>query len=188
MKIVVGLGNPGRKYEKTRHNVGFDVLDEIAKQQDASKPKPRFQAETTDVNLGGTKVLLVWPQTYMNKSGSSVQKALDFYKLETNDILVICDDLALPVGKLRFRPKGSAGGQKGLADVMKRVGTDEVARLRIGIGQQPDSWDAADYVLGKFNEDDRIDMDLAISRAANGVTDWVAKGTSFCMNRYNGSN
>jgi len=147
MKLVVGLGNPGRKYEGTRHNVGFDCLAKLAGRLPAAPVKQKFQGELIEAEIGGERVLLLCPLTYMNLSGGSVLAARDFYKIKENDILVVCDDFHLPLAKLRFRAKGSAGGQKGLADILRRLGTENIARLRIGIGEPPPQWNVADYVL-----------------------------------------
>jgi PTH1 family peptidyl-tRNA hydrolase len=186
MKLIVGLGNPGRKYEGTRHNVGFEVVAELGRRVGAGRPRTKFQAELLEAMVGGEKVLLLSPLTYMNRSGSSVQVARDFYQLTSEDLLIICDDINLPLAKLRFRVKGSSGGQKGLEDILRRLGTDQVPRLRLGIGQPPAQWDAADYVLGRFNEQERSEMEVAVVRAADAVEDWVAGGIEKCMNQYNG--
>lgn len=185
MKLIVGLGNPGRKYEGTRHNVGFLVVEELAKKYGHSKPKKEFQGETIEAKLENEKTLLLCPHTLMNLSGGSVLAARDFYKIDEKDLLVVSDDLNLPLGKLRFRSSGSSGGQKGLADIIRRLGTDEVPRLRIGIGSPPDGRDAADFVLGKFTKAERPDMDEAIWRAADAIVVWAREGLATCMNRYN---
>lgn len=187
MKLVVGLGNPGRKYEKTRHNVGFDVLDVIASRFMAAAPSVKFEGKLTEVSLGGIRTLLLWPQTFMNLSGTSLGKAKEFYRIADEDLLVVCDDFNLNLERLRFRAGGSSGGQKGLADIVRRLGTEEFSRLRIGVGPVPTSWDAADFVLGKFSKDEGPRIEMAIDRAADAVADWVASGTAFCMNRYNSS-
>ncbi len=185
MKLIVGLGNPGRKYEGTRHNVGFDVLSVLARRCGASGTKSAFQAETLDVAIGSERVLLAWPQTFMNRSGSSAVQARDFYKLTNADLLVVCDDLNLPLGKLRVRAKGSSGGQRGLEDLIRCLGGDEFARLRVGIGAPPEYMDAADFVLAKYTKTERVEIDLAIVRAADAVECWVREGTAVCMNRFN---
>ena len=193
MKLVVGLGNPGRKYEGTRHNVGFAVVREVARRHAVGKSKTSFQAEVMEAawfgkNPSGAekqKVLLLLPQTFMNLSGNSVGAARDFYKLTNEELLIVCDDFNLPLAKLRFRSAGSAGGQKGLADVIRRLGTDEVPRLRIGVGPVPDHWEAIDFVLGKFTSAESSEIDLTIQRAADAVEDWAVEGLAACMNRYN---
>lgn len=187
MKLIVGLGNPGRKYEATRHNVGYEVLTELARRHGGGRPKAQFQGETVEIHIEGQKALLLRPHTYMNNSGSSVQPARDFYKLENSELLIVSDDLNLPLGRLRFRARGSAGGQKGLADVLARLGTEEIARLRIGIGSVPEAWDAADYVLSRFGRQEREEIDQAIARAADGVAVWIREGIQYCMNQFNAS-
>ena len=185
MKLIVGLGNPGRKYEGTRHNVGYEVLTELVRRSGGGRPKGQFQGETVELNLEGEKTLLLWPHTYMNLSGASVQPARDFYKLENHELLIVCDDWNLPLGKLRFRSKGSDGGQKGLANILNRLGTEDVPRLRIGIGETPENWQAADYVLSRFSAAEREEMNQAVRRAADGVADWTRHGIEYCMNQYN---
>lgn len=184
-KLIVGLGNPGKKYEGTRHNVGFDVIGKIASKWNAEKVKNKFKGEVADLRLSDHIVSLLCPLTYMNASGGSVKAAVDFYKIKASDVLIVCDDLALDLARLRFRPKGSSGGQKGLADIIRCVGTDQVPRLRIGVGRPPDSWDVADYVLSKFRKNEITEMEIAVHEAADAVADWVAHGTDYCMNRYN---
>lgn len=187
MKLVVGLGNPERKYEGTRHNIGFVVLATLAHRCGASRPKAGFQGEVVEAAIRGEKVLLLCPTTYMNRSGASVQAAVAFYKLPLEEMLVVCDDLNLPLGRIRIRPEGSTGGQKGLADIVRRLGSQEFPRLRVGIGQPPERWDAADYVLSKFTKEEQEEVDLAVQRAADAVTAWVVEGIQASMNQYNGS-
>src|SRR5690606_9579884 len=129
--------------------------------------------------------LLLFPHTFMNESGRSVLAARDFYKIDNQDVLIVCDDMNLPLGKLRFRARGSDGGQKGLADVCRRLGTTELARLRVGIGRPPEGWDPVAYVLGKFTPAEREEIDLAIANGVAGIRDWVHEGIEPCMNRYN---
>jgi PTH1 family peptidyl-tRNA hydrolase len=185
MKLIVGLGNPGRKYQGTRHNIGFVVAAELARRHGDGRTKSEFQGETTTAKIGEHKVLLLRPHTFMNVSGSSVGAACDFYKIEPADVLVVCDDMDLPVGKLRLRARGSAGGQKGLADIIRRLATDAVGRLRIGVGRPPDNWDPSDYVLSKFNKEETQEIKLAVVTAADAAQDWVTDGVEFCMNKYN---
>lgn len=183
-KLVVGLGNPGRRYENTKHNIGFEVLAGLARTFHASTPRIKFQGEFSEARINNRRVFLLAPGTYMNRSGSSVQPARDFYKLRNRDILVICDDFALPMGKLRFRASGSSGGQKGLHDVLQRLGA-EIPRLRIGIGPVPPNWEISDYVLSKFSSNERAVVDEAVQRAVHGVVDWIAHDIQYCMNHYN---
>jgi peptidyl-tRNA hydrolase, PTH1 family len=185
MKLVVGLGNPGRKYQATRHNIGYEVLWSLARRFAKGSPKASFQGEVVDAELGGVRVLLLWPQTFMNRSGTSVVQARDFYKLDNGGLLVVCDDFNLPLARLRVRAKGSSGGQKGLEDIVRALGTDEFPRLRVGIGQPPEGWDAANYVLGKFGKAELADVELMVERAADAVIEWARDGIDACMNRYN---
>lgn len=185
MKLVVGLGNPGRRYEGTRHNVGFLVLAELARKFGLGGPRSKFRGEVVEADLDGQRALLLSPVTYMNLSGTSVQLAREFYKIPDEELLIICDDLNLPLGKLRFRAKGSSGGQKGLGDIIRRLGTEQIARLRIGVGSPPDGWDATDYVLGKFTKGELPEIEEAVWRAADAVAVWAREGVEHCMNQYN---
>lgn len=184
MKLIVGLGNPGRKYEQTRHNIGFMVAAKVASLIGAGPSRVRFEGEMAE---GATdqKLVILWPQTFMNASGKSVRKACDFYKLSPEELLVICDDLNLSAGKLRIRATGSAGGQKGLADIIRHLGTDGFPRLRIGIDRPPPGWETSDYVLGKFSKEERDKIEESTTRAAHAAIDWVKEGIGFAMNRYN---
>jgi PTH1 family peptidyl-tRNA hydrolase len=185
MKLVVGLGNPGRRYEGTRHNVGFIVVRQLAKAHAVGTVKTRFQGETVEAQIAGQKALLLTPSTFMNLSGASVLAARDFYKVPQEEILVVCDDLNLPLAKLRARAAGSAGGQKGLEDIIRRLGTDEFSRLRIGIGTPPDGWAWPDFVLSKFSKEELPEMELAVARAIEAIQVWAREGIQACMNRYN---
>ncbi len=188
MKIIVGLGNPGKQYQATRHNVGFDVLRILAEKYSAETPKAKFESLVAEVMIGTEKVLLVWPQTYMNRSGLAVQHATSFYKLETDDLLVLCDDFHLAVGRIRLRAKGSAGGQNGLKDIAQQLGTEAYARLRIGVGPLPDGRNAADFVLGRFAAKELEVVDLALHDSAAAATCWVSQGMTEAMNQFNGIN
>ena len=185
MKLIVGLGNPGKKYQSTRHNVGFDVLACLAKRYDVGRPKAKFNAEVAETIIKNEKTILLSPLTYMNLSGQSVRAAVDFYKLPLTELLVICDDINLDLARLRFKPSGSAGGQNGLKDIINRLGTQTFDRLRVGVGRVPPEWDTADFVLGKFLKEDQPDMDAGISRAANAVEVWVEQGIQKAMNQFN---
>ncbi len=190
MKLVVGLGNPGRKYQGTRHNVGFVVLDRLAERHGeagSGKRKKDFQAESIEVSLAGVKSLLLWPQTFMNLSGSSVLAARDFYKLADDDLLIVCDDFHLPLGKLRVRTGGSSGGQKGLGDIVRRLGSEGVPRLRLGVGPVPGERDPADFVLGRFAAGEQTEMEIMAARAADAVEVWAREGIDACMARFNGA-
>ncbi len=185
MKLIAGLGNPGRKYENTRHNVGFDVLERLAGQFASSGRKEKFHGEVADATIAGERTLLLWPHTLMNRSGRSIRAAMDFYQLELADLLVVCDDFNLPLGTLRLRGRGSAGGQKGLNDIISQLGSDEFSRLRVGIGPVPDEWDPADFVLGRFAASEREAIDQTMKQAADAVACWLAEGVDATMNRYN---
>ena len=185
MKLVVGLGNPGRRYERTRHNIGYVVLAELARRFGLGPPKARFHGAVVEADIAGQKALLLSPTTYMNLSGTSVQEAKSFYKLPNEDLLVLCDDLNLPVGKLRFRSRGSSGGQKGLENIVQRLATEDFSRLRVGVGTAPEGWDWADYVLGKFTSEELPVIEEAMRQAADAVAVWAREGITFCMNQYN---
>ena len=183
MFAVVGLGNPGNKYAGTRHNVGFAVVDLLAKSPGADKFRDRFKAEVAELNEDGRKILLVKPLTFMNLSGQSVRKLVDFYHLEPEQLLIVCDDVNLPLGKLRFRPKGSHGGHNGLRDIQNHLGTSDYSRLRIGVDGPKD--DMVDHVLGKFKPSEKDIIDEAIQKAVQGVAQWWKDGIEKCMNEYN---
>ena len=185
MKLVVGLGNPGQKYSGTRHNVGFDVVAELARRHFSGRAKNRFNGEIAEINLGDQKVFLTCPLTYMNLSGQFVQSMTDFYKIVPEQTLVICDDFNLPLGQIRIRVKGSAGGQNGLNDIIRRLGTQEVPRLRIGVGPVPERWNAADFVLGKFSPDEKPLLENCLKNAADAVEVWVNGGIGSAMNQFN---
>ena len=184
--MVVGLGNPGAKYDGTRHNIGFDVLAKLQARLNARTPKAKFEGQFTTATANGVSLMLVWPLTFMNNSGRCVQPLASFYKVNhEQDVLVVCDDLSLPLGKLRFRASGSAGGQKGLNDILRAFGGQSVPRLRIGIDPVPERWDAADYVLGRFREDERATAEQAVADATEAVLSWAKQGIAFCMNKFN---
>ena len=187
MKLIVGLGNPGRRYAETRHNVGFAVAAKLLPKIIASSAREKFNGELAEGTLDGEKVAVLCPMTFMNASGDSVRRAVDFYKIEPagDDLLVICDDLNLSCGRLRIRRGGSAGGQKGLADIIRVLATDQVPRLRIGIDRPPEHMEVVDYVLGKFGPEDRDMIEQVYDLAATACVDWIRQGTLFTMNRYN---
>ena len=185
MKLIVGLGNPGRKYQETRHNVGYEVLKRLAEKYGTSSPTDRFQGETVEADVEGERVLLLCPTTYMNLSGGSVLSARDFYKLPLEDLLIICDDFNLELGQLRIRGKGSSGGQNGLKDIARRLGSEEFARLRIGIGAPPPRWDVSDYVLSKFRKEELEEIGEAYHQAVAAARDWATHGLEYCMNQHN---
>jgi PTH1 family peptidyl-tRNA hydrolase len=185
-RLIVGLGNPGPKYAATRHNIGFDVLEILSRRHLAETPRMKFEGQISTISLAGGPAHLFWPLTYMNESGRAVSAAVKFYKLApTTDVLVICDDLSLPLGKLRMRARGSSGGQKGLGDILRALGTQDVARLRVGIEPAPANWDVADYVLSRFRKDEQAAIDVAREQAADAVELWAREGIDTAMNRTN---
>lgn len=186
MKVIVGLGNPGSKYDATRHNVGFAVIDYLASGPGVGTVRKKFQSELFETTEGAEPVLLVKPQTFMNLSGRAVREILDFYKLAPTDLMVICDDLALPLGKLRVRSGGSHGGQNGLRNIQEQLGTQDYPRLRIGIDPPGEYLDAADYVLSRFKPGERDKAEDAVALAAKAALLWVREGIEVCMNRTNG--
>jgi PTH1 family peptidyl-tRNA hydrolase len=185
MKLVVGLGNPGSKYEGTRHNIGFEVVDRLAAGGPGASFGRKFDGLLAETQVEFHRVLLLKPQTFMNLSGRSVGQALRFYKIDLADLLVVCDDLSLPLGKLRLRGGGSDGGQKGLRDITAHVGTDAYPRLRVGIGERGEA-DAADFVLSRFRSAERPVIDDTLILASQAVAVWVAQGLAPAMNRFNG--
>ena len=185
MKLIVGLGNPGPKYAGTRHNVGFDVIDYLAAGPGVGAFREKFEALVAEMKEGDETVLLVKPLTFMNLSGRAVRAILDFYKVPVENVLVVCDDFNLPLGKLRVRTKGSHGGQNGLRNIQEQLGTDGYTRLRMGVGQ-PAVGDAVDHVLSKFKPGERTAVEDAIAGAAQAGLVWVRQGAEACMNKFNG--
>jgi PTH1 family peptidyl-tRNA hydrolase len=187
MKLIVGLGNPGSEYENTRHNAGFMVLDELARRHaGGAVARGRFHAATLECMIGNEKVLLAKPTTFMNKSGVTVGEALRFYKLEpAEDMLVIVDDLYLPLGAIRLRPKGGDGGHNGLADVARAAGGDAYARLRLGVDSQPAGASQVGYVLGRFTQEQSEALRPALGLAADAAECWATSGITQAMNRFN---
>jgi peptidyl-tRNA hydrolase, PTH1 family len=185
MAMVVGLGNPGAKYERTRHNIGFDCLNGVLPKMSSAGLQAKFEGQFTKGRIGQREVCLVWPLTFMNCSGRCVSQFARFYKIETQNILVICDDLSLPLGKLRIRKSGSSGGQKGLSDIIQSLGTQDVPRLRIGIDPTPEHWETSDYVLSKFSTSERAIVEDGLSKAVEAVVSWLADGIDVAMNGFN---
>lgn len=184
--LVVFLGNPGTKYEMTRHNAGFMAGDAMAKAQGAAINRSRFKALTGTCDIGGETVMLMKPQTFMNLSGEAVAQAVSFYKLAPDHVIVVSDEIALPIGKLRIRTKGSAGGHNGLKNIIALLGTDQFPRVRIGVGAAPHpDYDMADWVLSSFKGKDAEDILAAAARAAEAVECYITKGADRAMNLYN---
>lgn len=184
-KVIVGLGNPGSRYEGTRHNVGFEVINRLAASCPDARFSRKFEAQVADTEIDFRRALLLKPETFMNLSGRSVAQAIRFHQVDLSDLLVICDDLALPLGKLRLRGSGSDGGQKGLRDITSALGTDQYARLRVGIGERGEA-DAADFVLSRFRPGERAAMDDAYIAATQAVAVWASQGIQAAMARFNG--
>jgi peptidyl-tRNA hydrolase, PTH1 family len=184
MKVVVGLGNPGKQYDGTRHNVGYAVVDYLAQSPRAGRPRSRFEAEVIELPEEPQPLLLVKPLTFMNLSGRSVRQVVDFYKLEPADLLIVCDDMSLPLGKLRARARGSHGGHNGLRNIQDHLGTQEYSRLRVGVDLPRE--DAIDHVLSRFRPGERPAVEEAVANAARAVLLWAAEGIDVCMNRVNG--
>ena len=184
MKLIVGLGNPGLRYAQTRHNVGFMVIDQLIRSWPQHKEQEKFAGLFSKARIEDQPVALLKPTTSMNLSGISVEKAMKFYRLDLDQLLVIADDLALPPGKLRIRRAGSSGGHNGLASVSQYLATESFARLRIGIGPS-DLPDPADYVLAKFSDEQWPSVSQAIDRALQAVSCWLLEGEDAVMNRFN---
>jgi PTH1 family peptidyl-tRNA hydrolase len=186
MKLIVGLGNPGSKYDRTRHNAGFMVVDRLAERHGSPSARARFNALCTEVKLGGEQVLLLKPTTYMNLSGRSVAEAVGFYKLvPARDLLVVVDDVAIPAGTIRVRPSGGAGGHNGLTDIQRALGSDAYPRLRVGIDASPEFMDQADYVLGRFSDEQWVLVKPALDKAADACEVFVKEGLDAAMNKFN---
>lgn len=185
--ILVCLGNPGDAYENTRHNVGFAAADALGERLNKPIQRLKFKALTNVVEYGGAKVLIMKPTTYMNLSGEAVREACQFYKLPPERVLVVCDDVSLPVGKLRLRRNGTAGGHNGLRSIIGQLHSDQFPRVKIGVGQKPHpDYDMADWVLGKFSKEDRKTIDATIERALDAIECIFSKGMDQAMSRYNG--
>lgn len=187
MYIIVGLGNPKKEYENTRHNAGFAVIDKIAEKNGVIMGEKKHKAIVGRGYINGQKVILAKPQTYMNLSGESVRQLLDFYKSdEKSELVVIYDDISLPPGQLRIRKKGSAGGHNGMKNIILHLGHDTFVRLRIGVGEKPAGWDLVDYVLGHFGKDEAPLMEQAFEDAAEAVSMIMRDGADAAMNVFNG--
>ena len=185
MHLVVGLGNPGKQYERTRHNIGWMVVDRCCARRGVEPAKKAFEARYCFDGIGREQVGFVKPLTYMNLSGEAIRGFVDFYKLEPQDVLVVCDDLALPPGQLRIRAGGSSGGQKGLESTIRHLGTERFPRLRIGIGAAPPFMDAADYVLGRFAGEEAEKIAEAVDKAADAVDMWIREGVEPAQAKFN---
>lgn len=186
MYVIAGLGNPGKKYAKTRHNVGFDTLDIIADRYRIDVTTEKFKALMGTGVIDGQKVILVKPQTFMNLSGESLRLVCDFYKIDVEEeLIVIYDDISLEPGQIRIRKKGSAGGHNGMKSIISHLGTQVFKRVKVGVGAKPEGYDLADYVLGHFSFSERLDMEEAFDRAARAAADLVTQDPQTVMNAYN---
>ena len=186
MYIIVGLGNPKKEYDNTRHNIGFDVIDALAENNRIGMTEKKHKAIIGKGIVGGQKVILVKPQTYMNLSGESVRELIDYYKVdETEELIVISDDISLDVGQLRIRKKGSAGGHNGLKNIILHLGHDTFQRIKMGVGEKPKHFDLADYVLGHFSKEERIVMDDSIKDACKAIEMMINDDVDGAMNIYN---
>ena len=185
MKFIIGLGNPTAQYAGTRHNIGFDTITRLADDHRISVIEKKHKALCGKGIIGGEKVILMKPQTYMNLSGESVREVLDFYKAGPGDIIVCYDDISLPPGQLRVREKGSAGGHNGIKNIIAHLGTEQFARVRIGVGEKPADWDLKDYVLGRFSSEEEPLMRDALADAARACELFVVGEISTAMNTFN---
>ncbi|SFR71558.1 aminoacyl-tRNA hydrolase [Anaeromicropila populeti] len=185
MYIIVGLGNPSREYFGTRHNIGFDVITRIADDYNITMNIKKHKALCGAGYINGEKVFLAQPQTYMNLSGESVREIVDFFKVESTQVIIIYDDISLEVGQLRLRARGSAGGHNGIKSIIKHLGTEEFPRIKFGVGNKPEGWDLADYVLGRFSKNEEIIIRAALKNASDACRDIIAEGMDFAMNQYN---
>ena len=186
MYLIVGLGNPGRQYEATRHNMGFDVIDKLVEEYQVPQAGVKFNAMYGKGRIGGQPVILMKPLSYMNLSGGPIREMANYFKINPEtEIIVIYDDIDLDPGQLRIRKKGSAGGHNGLKDIIGRLGTQKFMRVKIGVGAKPKGWDLADHVLGRFSSGDRKLVDEAIEFAADAVEKIITDGPDAAMNEYN---
>ena len=186
MYIIAGLGNPGKEYENTRHNIGFDVIDRLAEEENIAVMESKHKALIGKGYVAGQKVILAKPQTFMNLSGESIREIVDYYKVDdTAELIVISDDISLDVGQIRIRKKGSAGGHNGIKDIIAHLGPQEFQRIRVGVGEKPKDYDLAAYVLGHFAAEDRKKVEEAIAQAADAVGLMVQDRADEAMNLYN---
>lgn len=186
MYLIVGLGNPSAKYEKTRHNVGFDVIDALADKYNIEVKEKKAKALCGSGYIEGQKVILVKPQTFMNLSGESVAPLMNFYKLDpAEELIVVFDDINLEPGFIRIRKKGSAGGHNGIKDIIAKTGSDQFSRVKVGVGKKPDGWDLADFVLSRFSKEERVELEGAIVDTIDALVHMITDRTEEAMNLYN---
>lgn len=186
MYIIAGLGNPGKQYENTRHNIGFISADYLAAYFNIKMNKLKFKAVYGEGNIAGEKVMLVKPQTFMNLSGESLREIVNFYKVPSENVIVIYDDISLDVGRIRIRPKGSDGGHNGIKSIIYQLTTDVFPRIKLGIGAPPKEWDMADWVTGRFSDEDVKTLARSVEKLPDIITEMIEKGTASAMNRFNG--
>lgn len=186
MYIIAGLGNPGKQYESTRHNIGFISVDYLASYFKVTMNKLKFKAVLGEGTVEGEKVLFVKPQTFMNLSGESLREIVHFYKIPQENLIVIYDDVSLPTGKIRIRPKGSDGGHNGIKSIIYQLTTDVFPRIKMGIGAPPKQWDMADWVIGRFTNEDISVLSHSVEKLPDIVTEIIKNGTASAMNRFNG--
>ena len=183
--LVAGLGNPGLQYERTRHNAGFMAIDLLAQRYSFNFSKSKFDAKFEEIKMGSKRILLVKPQTYMNNSGTAISAIAKFYKIPTDKIIVMFDDISLDVGKIRIRRKGSAGGHKGIKDIIELLGTEDIMRIKIGVGSKPNpEYDLKDWVVGKMPKELQSDFEVALKAAADAVEEIINRGIDSAMNKY----
>jgi len=185
MHIIVGLGNPGLKYDSTRHNVGFEVIERFAYEHNININQKRFKGLFGQGVVNGEKVLLLKPQTYMNLSGESVKMLLDFYQLLPKDLIIVYDDISLDIGQIRIRKKGSAGGHNGVKNIIQHLGTNEFPRIKVGVGEKPPNWNLADYVLSRFSNEEMKEIKEAIERSVEAINEIIDKDIVSAMNKFN---
>lgn len=185
MYLIAGLGNPERKYANTRHNVGFDAAESLRREIGAGLSRVRFHAEISRGEIGGEPVIIARPLTYMNLSGNAIAEITSFYRIEPEHVIIFCDDVNLPLGHLRIRKAGSAGGHNGLKNIIERLGSDQFGRVRIGVGEKPEGWDLADHVLAHMNAEEQAVIAEAEKNAAKAAIVYITKGLNEAMNRYN---
>lgn len=183
--IIAGLGNPGRKYEKTRHNAGFEAIDILAGRMGIELKKLKFHSLIADAMVGQKRCLLMKPQTMMNNSGEAIYEAASYYNIPDENIIIIYDDVSLDVGKLRIRRKGSAGGHNGIKSIINCIGSEDFPRIKVGVGKKPSNWDLADWVLSEISNDDRIDYDSALANACDAAKVIANDNIDKAMNLYN---
>lgn len=185
MKLIVGLGNPGIQYAATRHNIGFEVIDRLSETYNIPVLKNKFKALIGEGTIAGERVILMKPQTYMNLSGEAIRACMDWHKLKNEDVLVIYDDVSLDVGQLRLRKNGSAGGHNGIKSIITHMGGQDFPRIKVGVGEKPKGWDLANYVLGRFSDEDISIIGPKLGEAVKAVELIITQGMDKAMNQYN---